>query len=121
MLEVFIKSNQNWSTQIFYKENQSTNNEKQTNLWIPLSHLYIQLFAIIFGIIEIMKSPGTHQWWWHQQDFPFFIQQKGVDQGIGRRGLWLVSFVSFRGQIDGEAVTRMSGRHWMISLRNLIS
>ena len=31
------------------------------------------------------------------------------------------ALVSFRGQIDREAVTRMSGRHQMTSLGNLIN
>ena len=47
-----------------------------------------------------------------------YSAKKGVDQGMGRSGLWLVSF---GGQIDEEAVVRMSGRHQMILLRNLIS
>ena len=51
-------------------------------------------------------------------ELSLYIQQKGVDQSKERKGLWLVSF---GGQIDGEAVTRMSGRHQTISLMNLIS
>ena len=47
--------------------------EKQTNLWIPLSQSYIQLFAMYFDIIEIIESPGAHQWSWYQQIFPFYI------------------------------------------------
>ena len=31
------------------------------------------------------------------------------------------ALVSFRGQIDREAVARMSGRHWTVSLGNLIN
>ena len=65
--------------------------KENTNLWIPPSLSYTQLFAMHFDIIEIIESPGTHQWWLHQQSFIFYIQQKGLDQGIGRRGLWLVS------------------------------
>ena len=37
---------------------------------------------------------------------------------MGRKGL---SLVEFEGQIAGEAVTRMYGRHQMISLGDLIS
>ena len=37
---------------------------------------------------------------------------------MGRRGL---SLVEFEGQIDGEAVTRMSGRHWVTSLGDLFN
>ena len=39
---------------------------------------------------------------------PFIVLQNGADQDIGRKGL---SLVEFEGHIDGEAVTRMSGRH----------
>ena len=44
----------------------------------------------------------------------------GPKQGKEEGCDWSV-LISFGGQIDGEAVTRMSDRHWMISLRNLIS
>ena len=47
------------------------------------------------------------------RSFPFIGLPKGADQDMGRKGLQLVEF---KGQIDGEAVTRMSGRHWMTSL-----
>ena len=50
----------------------------------------IQLFAMHFDIIEIIENAGAHQWWWHQQNFPFYIQWKEVDQGMERRELWLV-------------------------------
>ena len=37
------------------------------------------------------------------------------------RGCDWAALVSFRGQIDRDAVTRMSSRHWTISLKNLIN
>ena len=37
------------------------------------------------------------------------------------RGCDWSTLVSFGGQIDREAVARMSGRHWMISLGTFIS
>ena len=50
--------------------------------------------------------------------FPFICNEKGWTKARNRRGLQLVSF---GGQIDREAVIRMSGRHQMIPLRNLIN
>ena len=43
-------------------------------------------------------------------------QKQGQEEGCD----W-AALVSFGGQIDREAVARMSGRHWMISLRKLIN
>ena len=90
--------------------------KKQTNLWIPLCQSYIQFFAMHFDIIEITESLTHINGDGTSRTFPFIFQWKRVDQGIGRRELW---FVSFERQIDGEAVTRMSGRCQMISLRDL--
>ena len=52
------------------------------------------------------------------RSFPFIDLQKGVDQDSGRRELGLVVF---KGQSHGEVVTRMSGRHLMISSGDLIN
>ena len=45
--------------------------------------------------------------------FPFIGLQKGADQDVEKRVLQLVGV---KGQMDEEAVTRMSGRHQMTSL-----
>ena len=45
--------------------------------------------------------------------FLFICHENGWAKVRNGRGLQLVSFVSFRGEIDRTAVTRMSGRHWM--------
>ena len=52
------------------------------------------------------------------RSFPFIGLQKGADKDMGRRGLQMVGF---KGQIDGEPVTTMSGRHQMTSLGDLIN
>ena len=114
---------------------------KKTNLWIlPSSHIFSSLHHILkswkalvhingvvtsrsFPFMKIINNSLEHSYdrkreKYLDDGFPSIFQQKGVDQDIGRRELWLVNF---GGQIDGEAVIRMSGRHWIISLRDLIS
>ena len=53
--------------------------------------------------------------------FLFICHEKGrPEQGQEGDCDW-AALVSFGAQIDREVVTMMSGRHWMISLRNLIN
>ena len=88
-----------------YQEQEKNGREKTRTLWIPLSS---HVFSSLHYISKSWKSlvhinvDGT------SRSLSFIVLQMGADQGIGRRGLWLATF---GGQIDGEAVTRMSGRH----------
>ena len=50
-----------------------------------------------------------------------YFAKRGWTKASEEGGCDWSAWVSFGGQIDEEVVTRMSGRHWTISLRNLIS
>ena len=55
-----------------------------------------------------------------EPSFLYARKRGGPKQGQEGGCDW-AALVSFRGQIDRDTVTRMSGRHWMISLKNLIN
>ena len=49
-----------------------------------------------------------------------YAMKKGGPKEGQDGGFDWIALVSFVGQIDRETVIRMSGRHWMTSLGNLI-
>ena len=78
----------------------------------------IQLFAFL-TLLNIMEKALAHiNGDVTSRTFPFILgrPKQGKEGGCDWSAL-----VSFGGQSNREAVARMSGRHQMISLRNLIS
>ena len=93
-------------------------------MWIRLSQLniyiyiYIQLFAFQHHCILQKKPWLTSMVMSSAELSPFICNKREWTKARKGRELQLVSF---GGQIDREAVNRMSSRHQMISLRNLIN
>ena len=76
---------------------------------------YIQLFAFL-TLLNIMEKALVHiDGDVTSRTLPFICNKRGWTKARKGRELHLVSF---GGQIDRETVTRMSGRHRMISLIN---
>ena len=82
---------------------------------------YIQLFAFLTSL-NITEKPWNTSMVMSLAELSLLYATKGGGLKQEKEGGcdWS-DLVSFGGQIDGEAVTRMSGRHQMISSRNLIN